>query len=658
VELGEIETRLLKRPGLKEAVVTVVGGMKAGVDSNDKLLCAYFTSLREVEAHELREYLSHGLPGYMVPAHFVQLEKMPLTPNGKVDRKALPRPRPGVGEGYAAPDNEMEKRLVSIWGEVLGISADVIGIHDDFFELGGHSLKATLLAARVSKEFNVKFSLTHVFTNPTVREFARVIKETKKSIYEEVKPVPVKEYYPQSSAQKRLFFLEQFENIGTSYNIPSVLQVEGKLDKERLECAVKALIQRHDTLRTSFELIDNKAVQRVHDTVEFEMEYDIAERKAQGAERKEERHAPCAMRCAGAVKNFIRPFDLSRAPLLRVGLVTTEKDKYLLLYDIHHIIGDGTSMGILIADFVKLYDEQELPPLKVQYKDFACWQNHLLETGRFKEQEEYWLHIYAGEIPRLNFPTDFPRPEALDFAGNRYRFILNKEEARAIKSLGLEHGATLFMVLLAAFNVLLYKYTGQSDIIVGTGIMGRPHPDLQRCIGMFVNSLALRNRPRGEKTYLQFLREVKENCIEAFANQDIQFEELVDKLNIQRDPSRNPLFDVLLVVQNFEQAKPANIRASQLKDVKFAPYEHENRTAKFDLNLSVWEKGDKILFSLEYAAALFKPSTAREIANNLMGILRLVINEKEISLKDIDISNELLEVTSTISQTDRGEFNF
>ena len=630
VELGEIESRLLNHPMVKEAVVIVKEDGK-----RDKSICAYVVSTGKNEILKLREYLAKEFPNYMIPAYFIQLEKLPLTINGKVDRKALPAPQVGTSDIYVAPINEIESQIVEIWAEVLGIKKEHIGVNDDFFHLGGHSLNATLLALQIEKVFNLKFSLTDVFSCPTVREMTPVILEAREKIYREIKPIEKREYYPQSSAQKRLFFLEQLENIGTTYNISSILKVEGKLDFEQFHQAILKVIRRHETLRTSFKIIANEPIQIVHDHVDFEIE------KYTGSQIDD------------MIRDFIRPFDLSQAPLFRVGLISLPGEGYLLLYDLHHIIGDGTSMGILIDDFVTFYDGKELPSITVQYKDFTAWQNHMIETQEIAKQEEYWLSVFQKEIPKLNFPTDYPRPENLTFKGDWYLFKLVGEEAGAIHSFAVENKATLFMILLAAFNALLYKYSGQNDIIVGTGIMGRPHTDLQHSIGMFVNSLAIRNYPSGEMTFLQFLSEVRENCICAFANQDVQFEELVDKLKLQRDNSRNPLFDVLLIVQNFEQAKFVDVI-----NVKFSPYHHENKTSKFDLNLAVWEIGSDIHFRMEYSTALFKPETIIEIMANYIGILKQVVKKRDILIDNLSVSNDLVEAKLNISQKDKSQFTF
>ena len=452
-----------------------------------------------------------------------------------------------------------------------------------------------------------------------------------------------REFYPQSSAQNRLFFLDQFEHIGTSYNIPKFLRVRGAFDQKRFEEVFKALVFRHESLRTSFALIGHDPIQRIHDDIDFIIEKFEFPTEPKGAETGVE----IEKRMEEVVKNFVCPFDLSKAPLVRVGLLEIGEKDYLLLFDIHHIVGDGTSTTILTNEFVRLYSGEELTPIRIQYKDFALWQNHLFETGEIKKQEKYWLDLYGysetdtgkAEIPLLNLPTDYPRPATFQFKGETYSFVLESGDTLIFKELCTETGTTLFMNLLAAFNVLLYKYSGQDDIIVGSGIMGRPHADLLDIIGMFVNSLPIRSRPVGEKTYLEFLQEVKENTIKAFENQDVQFEYLVDLLKVERNPSRNPLFDVLFVVQNFEKPK-----GKMKEGISFLPFGSKNTITKFDLTLFAFEneRDNLIYFALEYATSLFKHSTAVEIAEHYIEIIRQVIENREMKLKEIKISHEVL----------------
>ncbi|UCH93600.1 MAG: non-ribosomal peptide synthetase, partial [Candidatus Aminicenantes bacterium] len=619
-------------------------------ETNDKYLCAYlvFHSSNPTDSMDftpLRQYLSGILPEYMIPSYFVPLEHIPLTSNGKIDRKALPEPELTTSDIYIAPRNKTEETLAQQWAEVLGIEKDAIGIDTNFFELGGHSLRATILAARIRKEFNVEFSLSRVFTGPTIRKFAEFISSAQTSIYEDIEPVEKRDYYSQSSAQKRLFFLDQFEDIGTSYNMVRVLDIRGKMDKERYENAFRTLIARHEALRTSFQLVGSEPVQRIHEQVDFEIEMIHIPAKNKIPGEKQINHL---------VKEFIRPFDLAKVPLLRVGLMVLSEVESLLLYDMHHIISDGTSMGVLADEFIRLYTGEEPPLLKIQYKDFSIWQNYLFETGQIKQQEEYWLNLYQDKhkIPKLNLPTDYPRPTAIRFEGNNYDFMLESEYTSRLKKLAAENSATLYMSLLAVLNVQLHKLTGQDDIIVGCGIMGRQHTDLENIIGMFVNSLAVRNYPRAEKTYLEFLKEVKLNCVQAFENQDVQLEVLVDKLDLERDSSRNPLFDVLFVVQNYQR------REVYMKDLEFAPYGKINETAKFDLALFAFEIGDGIIFTLEYSTRLFKRATIEKMASRFIEILKQVVDDKNIKLKDITMSHQLVAIPSNRAIDDQEDFGF
>ena len=281
-------------------------------------------------------------------------------------------------------------------------------------------------------------------------------------------------------------------------------------------------------------MIDGEPVQRVHKELDFKLSY---------TETKEED-------IPSIIEEFIRPFDLSKAPLLRIGLAKVSEHKHIFLFDMHHIISDGISMNILIKEFISLYGGEKLPELKIQYKDFSAWQNELFKTEGIKKQEEYWLNTFSGEIPVLNMPTDYPRPAVQSFEGDSIDFNVDSELTKELNKLAAETGSTLYMVLLAAYNVLLSKYTGQEDIVVGSPIAGRQHADLDNIIGMFVNTLAMRNFPESSKTFKEFLAEVKDNALRAYENQDYQFEELVEKLNIPRDMSRNPLFDTMFVMQN------------------------------------------------------------------------------------------------------------
>jgi amino acid adenylation domain-containing protein len=587
----------------------------------------------------------------MVPAYFVLLEKIPLTPNGKIDYKALPPPQIKAGEGYQGPRDAIERKLVEIWGEVLGsrtlspAGQPQIGINDNFFQLGGHSLKAAMLAAKIHKELNVKLPLAGVFTTPTVKEQARRIKMVPGSQYVSLQRIEKREYYPLSSAQKRLYIMHQMNRHSTAYNISAVLPLAGQRDTEKLEKIFRKLIRRHESLRTSFHMKGGQPVQRVHeyDEVEFQIEYYDIETVEEEEQRTEDRgqktETQGATHLSSVIRHlsseFIRPFDLSRAPLVHVGLIQSRESKDILLVNMHHIISDGISQLVMALEFETLYEGHELAPLRVQYKDFSAWQNDLFAGSRLNRQKEYWLNRYAGEVPRLRLPQDHNRPGVFTYAGANYDFTLEKEEAEKFKRLSALNNGTLFMNFLAALETLFYKYTGQTDIIIGTEIAGRPHDDLRQIIGMFVNTLALRNYPEGNKTYEDFLKEVIDSSIKAFENQDVQFEELVDQLELERDPARNPLFDISIVVQNFRQAGE-NI-PQPTGDENITSLKYRNTSSKYDMTFFVLESEQDIYIDIRYYTAVFEESTIKRLAVHFKNLVKAVLEQPAVKLKDIGI---------------------
>ncbi|HLP61975.1 MAG TPA: amino acid adenylation domain-containing protein, partial [Candidatus Deferrimicrobium sp.] len=630
VELGEIEGRLAKHPAIKEAVV-----LMQVEEKGDKYLCAYIVPNSEWGMSELQKYLSMELPDYMIPSYFVNMEKIPLTSNGKIDRRALPKPGLKAGEKYTAPSGEIEKKLVEIWSEVLGIDElhssqlqTSIGIDDNFFELGGHSLKATALMSKIHKKLEVKVQLMEIFRTPTIRGIARLVRGLKKEAFQALEPLEKKEYYPLSSAQKRLYFLQQLDLNGTGYNMPMVLPLGQGINKDKLESTLKQLIARHESLRTSFERVNENVVQRIHPAEGIEFSLDYYETGETGIE--------------GIIKSYIRPFDLSRAPLIRSGLIIFPGGNYVWMADIHHIVSDGTSHTVLTEDFMQLYKTgAPLGPLPVQYKDFAQWQNQLFASGRIKDQEDYWLQLYSGQIPRLDLVADYKRPGVFTFAGDRYGFKLERQDALQFKVLGARYGGTLYMNIMAVLNTLFYKYTGQTDIIIGSGIAGRRHADIQGVVGMFVNTLAMRNYPVGEKSYENFLQEVIANSVKGFENQDVQFEELVEKLDPERDPSRNPLFDILMVVQNFREVNSTISLEELLAVGENSPaIQYKNPTSKFDLTFFVHEQGDDVFINIEYYTGIFKPDTIRRLVSHFKQVVKAVIGEPAIKLKEIAIISE------------------
>ena len=331
---------------------------------------------------------------------------MPLTPNGKIDSKALPEPEVKAGDGYIAPSNDIEEKLVTIWSDVLKIDRKQISVNRSFFELGGHSLKATLLVNKIFKELKVEVPLKEVFNRQDIISLGKFIENTEKSKYSKIEKAIVKDHYKLSSAQKRLFFLYEFDKASLAYNMPQVAKLEGKIDRERLNNAFNKLIARHESLRTSFEVINDEAVQKISDQINFEIEYFHSDENE----------------VQQVIKDFIRPFDLSKAPLIRAGLIETSPEEHILMVDMHHIITDGISQGILIKDFMALYNNEELPELKLQYKDYAEWQQSEGQQEKIAKQKAFWLNEFADELTTLELPTDFKRPSIKSYEGDAVRF--------------------------------------------------------------------------------------------------------------------------------------------------------------------------------------------------------------------------------------------
>jgi acyl carrier protein len=561
-------------------------------------------------------------------------------------------PRPELSSEYEAPVNPVQRKLSEIWEQFLGIGQ--IGILDDFFELGGDSLKGLSVISDIHKTFNVEFSISDFFAAPTIQGLAAAIHSGSESIYSSIIPVEKRRYYPLSSAQKRLFFLQQIRPRSVFYNIPGALMVEGNLDKKRLkllEAAFRTLIIRQSSLRTGFSMIGEQPVQRIYDPADipFKIKYD--ETGGGWAKKivKEQQGNSELEAVSGITADFIRPFDLSCAPLMRVEVIRIGDLKHLWLFDIHHIISDATGFAILYRELFQLYRGEKLQPLKVDYKDFSLWQNNLFETDTLDKQREYWLRLFSGGVPRLDLPTDYPRPKVSRFEGEMFQLRLSREDSLKFLAVGGAAGATMFMNLLAVVNVLLSKYTGSSDIVIGSTHVGRPNADLRDIIGMFVNLLAMRNQPQPDLRYIDFLRKVKDTALKAFENQDMQFEMLVEELNIKVDTTRNPLFDVCINVQNYEQLR------IELDDLTFSTAGYKYKNSKFDMLLWADQVEEEIHFMLEYSTELFKAGTIAEFMEHLREIISQVGRDKEIKLKDIDIS---LNVVNPDVHTPDMDFDF
>ncbi|MCF2946462.1 non-ribosomal peptide synthetase, partial [Paenibacillus tarimensis] len=627
IELGEIEARLAEHGRVKEAVVLDVedaGGVKQ--------LAAYVTAAGEAapEPAELKAYLARHLPEYMVPASVQVLAELPLSPNGKIDRKALPRPELGQGGGMAGgpPRTETERKLAAIWQEVLGTAE--AGRELSFFEAGGHSLKAMTLVSRVHKELGAELPLREVFARPLLHMQADYIDQAagQGEAYTRIPQAPKQPHYPLSYAQRRMYLLQQMNPGQTGYNMPAVVEVTGKLDTQRVKRVFRQLTERHEALRTSFHMVNKEPVQRIHESAELEMKL-VALPAGLGSSEEQDK-------VRELVKSFIQPFDLSEAPLMRAGWIQCAEDRYILLADFHHIISDGVSMNILVDEFNRLYNGEALEPLAIQYKDYAVWQQEPKQRERLAEQEKYWLSVLDGELPQLQLPADYPRPAVKSFEGATLSFRLEPELAARINKLAADQQSTLFTLLLSAYHVLLGKCSGQDDIITGVPTAGRPQAELAQVFGMFVNTLALRSRPAAGQSFRSFAGKMKDHMLAAFEHQDYPFEELASRLRVERDMSRNPVFETMFVMQNAEEAE------SRDYGLTFQPYPLEYRMAKFDLTLSAveYEQDGTIGFNLEYSTRLFRQETAERLAGYYTRVLEQVADNPDMLLQDITVLSE------------------
>ncbi|MCP4154547.1 MAG: non-ribosomal peptide synthetase, partial [bacterium] len=627
--------------------------------SGDNILCAYYVQTGKEEAEpDLRQYLAQGLPDYMIPSFFIKLEKIPLTTNGKINRKELseyPISNSRL-QTHESPRNDIEKKLVEIWGEVLEIPKEKISIDENFFHIGGHSLRAVAMIAKLHKAFNVKLPLAAIFKTPSIRALSDTIKGLTKNKYASIEPAGKKEYYILSSAQKRLYVLQQMELGGTAYNMPHIIPLTETLSLEKLEDNFRKLIKRHESLRTSFHMInpvtpegvmpvtpgEEIPIQVIHENVAFKIERFKIGKFKNGI--NEESLSQWAQR------EFFRTFDLDTPPLLRIGIVETtdmdtdtgptkpghdDRERFMLI-DMHHIITDGISRELLIKEFFQLNKGENLRHLDLQYKDYAEWQNSSIQKQLMKQQEETWLKTFPGELPVLDIPTDYPRPQMQSFEGNTITFELNEKETGSLKETAKQNQTTLYMTILSTFTILLSKLSGQEDIIVGTATAGRRHAGLEKIIGMFVNTLAIRNYPGEEKTVENYLSEVKKNTLQAFENQEYPFEDLVDRLSVRRDTGRNPIFDVMFNMINRGEYKKQNTTTLSTPSTT-STTSTPSTTSKFDLTLIATDTGDSLTFQFEYCTKLFKEETIKRYITYLKGILQAVCDAPNQKIAEIEI---------------------
>lgn len=639
IELSEIEAAISQHPQVQTAVVS-----SHEEETGNKYLVAYVVPNNQVldpkseipslESSDLRCHLRKQLPEYMIPKAFILLETLPLTPNGKVDRKALPVPdskRPEMEATYIAPRNPVEEVIASIWAQILGL--EQVGINDNFFDLGGHSLLATQLISRLCQTFPIELPIKILFENPTIAKLSEAISmarsETMVGTAAPIQVVTRNGHIPLSFAQQRLWFLDRMEEgRGATYNMPTVLHLTGSLQIEALEQGITEIMRRHEVLRTSFPTVQGLPVQAIAEKPQLKLtRVDL-----QGLTPDQQTAEVHRL----ATEEAHRPFDLANSPLLRVTLLKLGEQSHVLLVTIHHICSDGWSVAIYTRELSILYQAfstgtpSPLPELPIQYADFAYWQHQWLKSSELDRQLAYWQQQLQDAPPVLKLPNDYPRKTVQSFRGNAQAFTLAPDLCKELTVLSRKTETTLFMVLFAVFGIVLHYYSGQDDLVLGTDVANRNRAETEGLIGFFVNQLPLRLDFSGNPTFnKEFLGRVRERALEAYANQDLPFDRLVEKLNFERTLSYNPVFQAKLVLQNTPKVD------LELPGLTIKRLVVENETASYDLLLNVEETEQGLEGSLRYSTELFKPTTITGILEHFQMVLRTVVMQPDLHLNEL-----------------------
>ncbi|MCA1614249.1 MAG: condensation domain-containing protein, partial [Acidobacteria bacterium] len=633
VETGEIEAALNSHADVRECVVVAREDVPG-----DKRLVAYVVSAREgVSVGELRGHLKQKLAEYMLPSAFVELERIPLTPNGKVDRRALPAPdasRPELEAAFVAPRTGTEETLAGIWADVLGLER--VGAGDDFFELGGHSLLATQVISRVRELLHVELPLRAVFESPSLAELAgRVDDFTLDAPQTElppIRPVPRGPEMPLSFAQERLWFLNRLTPDSAAYHVLRPMRIRGALDVGLLERAFTEIVRRHEVYRTTFPAVDWRPIQFVHPPHPVALPpVDIsglpeAEREARIEKLIEDEGR--------------RPFNLAEGPLWRLNLLRLGAEEHLLMLTEHHMVHDGWTEGILVGEFLALYSAfaegrpSPLAELPVQYSDFAAWQRQCMRGDALESQLAYWKQKLSGALPVLELPTDRPRPAVETFRGATSSVAIPAELLARLNELGRRNGSTLFMMLFAAFNILLHRYTGQDDILVGSPIAGRNRAELEPLIGFFVNTLVLRTDLSGDPTFVELLARTRETALGAYANQDVPFERLVEEVQPERHLNRQALFQVMFVLHNAPSTE------LEIPGLNVDAMRVHNETSKFDLLFALHEEAGGMGGIMEYSTDIFDASTVERMLAQFGMLLAGIAADPQLRISELQLLTE------------------
>jgi len=620
IELEEIERTITKNPLIKEALV-----VKKELSETAQFLYAYATledqaagqdsSIEETLMGELNDLL----PQYMVPAYIIMLDEIPRKINGKVDYSMLMDP---LGEQIEtiAPRDEIESELLEIWKEILDI--EEISVDDSFFEKGGNSLNLMNLILEINESFEVEINFEQIALENTIERQATFIKKATKQTAKAIPVVAKKEYYQTSAAQRRLYYMQEIDKESSVYNLPSVAEIKGKFDRVRFENALKELIKMHETLRTHFDIKDDALVQVIKEDVDLEIiDFQLGEDES----------------IVEKMTELVTPFNLTKAPLSRVFLCEKSSEEHIVVFDFHHIIFDGYSQSVFIDNFATLYNNEEVQELRIQYKDYAEYQNSDVMQEIMLEQEAYWLDQFKGLLPTLKLPEI---KAGKDLSSNEVAFVellVDEEKLNKLKAIAQKNDTTLFTVLLTAYYMLLAEIGNEEDIIVGMPTNGRDYAGLDKIIGMFVNTIALRQYPEQSKTFNQLLSEVKSNMIKALEFQNYQYDELVNKLNLNKPNGKKQLFEVMFQMQKREKVNFV------LEDIEINTI-NVNLTAEFKLNFNITENEDHITVKALYKKVLFNKDFIEQLIEQYESILDVIIENNDIRIEECVKTNEKDEV--------------
>jgi amino acid adenylation domain-containing protein/non-ribosomal peptide synthase protein (TIGR01720 family) len=631
IELGEIKSLLTQNENIKEAEIILYDKK-----IKDKVIAAYLVPVEniKIDIEEIRNYLTQFIPEYMIPSAFVLLDQFPLTPNGKIDIKALPEPisnNEASRKEIIEAQTESEMVLTEIIRDLLQINR--ISITDNFFLIGGHSLLATQLLIRIKKKLSIDIPLKYIFEKPVIKDFAKIVdkylNKEKKSKTVQIPKVSRDNFLHLSYQQQRLWFLDQLDPMNSSYNIPVSIKIKGKLNLDFVNEAVNTILTRHEILRSYIETIEGQPLIKIVEIDDYKIEIlDLTNKDREQVYSLSQ-------------KIFSEPFSLKEYPLFRIKILKTNTDEYLLLFVIHHIISDGWSGGIFINEFATIYSgliqnvKIDLPKLDIQYVDFANWQREYLSKTVFEDQLKYWESKLSNVPSLLELPLDKPRPAVQTFNGRTKRFRLSEDLSRRINELSKTKNVTPFMILIAAFNVLLSKYSHQNDICIGTPVANRNHQTIENLIGFFVNTLVIRTNLSNNPSISGLLDSVKETSLEAFSNQDVPFEKIVDSLDIERSVSHTPVFQVMFTFQNLLQNK------IELPYLELETVEPDSNISKFDMSLTMTEAENSILVGTwEYNTDIFYDSTIDRMLEHFQIILDEFVSNTSQKINEIQIISE------------------